>query len=107
MRVLSVVAVLGAVAFVGCNSRRDANLEQAQRNLAAIIQAQQDRLQWQLDDAVAARLFGDSQYLTFRKCHEDPPSHAANQKVCATLRGRVAKEEATSQTRALNDKAAW
>jgi hypothetical protein len=94
--------------LAGCDSGQDAKFQEAQRNFTATVKAQQDELQWKIDDAVASSgIFDESHYLTFRKCHEYPPSQDANKKVCATLNARVAKQEAKNEAQAAKDKAAW
>jgi hypothetical protein len=99
------LAVLPLVA--GCDSGPDAKLQEAQRNFTATVKAQEDGLQWKIDDDVAVGIFDESRYLTFRKCHEEPPTHDANKKVCAALQARVAKQEAKNEAQAAKDKAAW
>jgi hypothetical protein len=107
-RMKSLILALALLPLVGCDSGRDAaKLQEDERNLATVAQAEQDGLQWKLDDAVAVGIFDESHYLTFRKCHEEPPTHDANRKVCAALQARVAKQEAKNGAQSAKDKAAW
>jgi hypothetical protein len=107
MKTLAIALFLTFATLTGCDSQRAARLQEDQRNFDAVVKAQQDGLQWKLDDAVAVGMFDEGHYLTFRKCHEAPPTHAANKKVCADLQARVAKQEATNEARASREKAAW
>jgi hypothetical protein len=107
MKALTIALTPALVTLAGCNSGRDANLQEDKRNFDAVAKAQQDQLQWKLDDAVATGIFDQSHYLTFRKCHEEPPILDANKKVCATLQARVAKQEAKNEALAHREKAAW
>jgi hypothetical protein len=105
MKILTIAVVL--MALTGCDSGRDAKLQEDQRDVNATMKAQQDDLQWRLDDAVAAGIFDEIHYRTFRKCHEEPPAHDANKKACIDLQTRVAKQEATNKAKADKEKAAW
>jgi hypothetical protein len=106
MKTLAVLT-LGFVAMTGCESGQDVKFQQAQRHLADTAKAQLDGLQWKIDDEVATHIFSESRYLTFRKCHEEAPTHLANQKLCADLQARVTKQEAQDGERARKEKAAW
>ena len=72
-----------------------------------------DRLQWQIDDKTATRIFDDgteaglNRYDTFRKCHEEPPAKEANKKTCAALQKRVADAEARETLRQEKEQANW
>jgi len=113
VRTLVIAPMLALVVLTGCDSGRDAKLQEDERNLAAVVKGQQDMLQWRLDDAVASQLFDDgtqagaNRYLTFRKCHEEPPTHDANKKVCADLQSRVSRREAKDKAQADKEKAKW
>jgi hypothetical protein len=73
----------------------DAQVKEDEARFQETVKAQEDALQWKLDDEVASQIFTtESDYLTFRRCHEHPPTLATNQKRCATLQDRVAKAEA-------------
>lgn len=117
MKAFVAVAVLGvSVLFLGgCESQANKDAK-----LAAAIKESDDTgnriladLQWKLDDATAVGLFrtdadgGVKRYLAFRKCHEEPPTHDANKKVCADLQKRVADKEQRDGTRQTKEKAAW
>jgi hypothetical protein len=112
-----------AVAFIaisllplgGCESQASKDAK-----LAAAIKESDDTgkriladLQWKLDDATAEGLFrtdadgGVKRYLAFRKCHEEPPTHDANKKVCADLQKRVANKEKRDGMQQAKEKAAW
>jgi hypothetical protein len=99
--------------LVGCDSGSAAKLQADQAHFEATAQAQIDNLQWKVDDATAAEIFDDgtdvgmNRYLTFRKCHEEPPSHAANKKICAAIQARVSQAEARSEAQDSQDKAKW
>jgi hypothetical protein len=114
---LSAALMLALVTFTGCDSGRDAKLQEDDRNLADVAKAQQDGLQWDLDRATAQvlswRYYSDAPpeptriYEVFMRCHEEPPIHEANKKVCADLRARVVKQEAKVKVQADRGKAAW
>jgi hypothetical protein len=116
MKALATVAVLlfSASALVsGCDSDHDVKLAAAQKNFEEVTKAQTDALQWKLDDATAVGLFrsdadgGIRRYLAFRKCHEEPPTHDTNKKVCADLQKRVADQEQKVKIQQAKEKAAW
>jgi hypothetical protein len=102
--VLAAALVLGAL--TGCDLGQ-AKIQSDERNFAEVLQAQQSKLQWRIDDAVAVRLLTENRYLTFRKCHEEPPAQLANKKVCADLQMRVANQETKDAAFARKEKAAW
>lgn len=113
MKALLVAAALTAlIPAFGCGSGRT-KLQEDEKQFHATLQAQQDAAQWKLDDAVATGLFDDgttagvSRYLTFRKCHEEPPAHEPNKRTCANLQARVAKAEATEAATQAAAKAKW
>ncbi|MCU1320748.1 MAG: hypothetical protein JWM43_397 [Acidobacteriaceae bacterium] len=105
MRIV-LAAVFGLGALTGCDSGQ-AKIQADERNFAEVGQAQQDKFQWRLDDAVAVGIFTESRYLTFRKCHEEPPAQPTNKKVCADLQTRVTNQEAKDAALARKEKAAW
>jgi hypothetical protein len=116
MKAVAAVASLlfAASALVsGCDSDHDAKLAAAQKHFEDVANAQQDALQWKLDDATAVGLFrsdadgGVRRYLAFRKCHEEPPTQDANKKVCADLQKRVADKERRDGAQQAKEKAAW
>jgi hypothetical protein len=82
-----------------------------------VAKAQLGGLQWDVDKATAQGLFwrdySDAPpepthtYEVFIRCHEEPPTHEANKKVCAALQARVAKREGDDKARASKEKAAW
>lgn len=43
-------------------------------------------------------------YETFIRCHEEPPTHGSNKKVCADLQARVSRQEVKDKARADKDK---
>jgi type IV secretory pathway VirB10-like protein len=106
-RILTLALMLPVVTFAGCDTGHDAKLQEDMRNLDAVMKDQLDESQWKLDDAVATGIFDESHYLTFRKCHEEPPTHEANKRACVDLRARVAKQEAKVKAQADREKAAW
>jgi hypothetical protein len=78
-----------------------------------VAKAQQDSLQWDLDKATAQGLFwrySDAPpepthtYEMFMRCHEEPPTHEANKKVCTGLQARVAKQEGKDKAQADHEK---
>ena len=89
-----------AFALVGCDSKqKQQRLAEAERQFDVVVKAQEDGLQWRLDDSTAYGLelrnaFTKSQYLMFRDCHDDPPHQAKNQTKCKKLMDRVRSEEA-------------
>lgn len=108
------IPTLAAVVLTGCNSaKEDAEFQEAKRNFDRTTKDSLDALQWRLDDATAVGLFNDgtragvNRYLTFRKCHEEPPTHDKNKRVCADLQQRVAKAEAKAEAAHAKEKAAW
>lgn len=46
MRTLIIAPMLALVVLTGCDSGRDAKLQEAQRNYAAVVKSQQDGLHW-------------------------------------------------------------
>jgi hypothetical protein len=117
MSTLTAALVLALVTFTGCETGRDAKLQEDERNLADVAKAQQDGLHWDLDKAMAQGLFwryySDAppepthSYEVFIRFHEEPPTHEANKKVCVALQARVAKREGEDKARASEEKAAW
>lgn len=117
MKAFVAVAVLGvSVLFLGgCESQasKDAKLADALKAQDVAFRGTMDNLQWKLDDTTAVGLFrtdadgGVKRYLAFRKCHEEPPTHDANKKVCADLQKRVADRELNNQVKQAKEKAAW
>jgi hypothetical protein len=101
-----------AITLTSCESN-SAKLQEDERQFHAVAQAQVDAQQWKLDDATATRLFDDGtqagidRYMTFRKCHEEPPTKDANKKACAALQRLVAKAEVSEQTKIAKEKANW
>ncbi len=79
--------------MLGCDSERDREkLKEDEKHFHDVAQGQIDALQWQIDDATATRIFDDGttagldRYLTFRKCHEQPPTHEANKRCALPFR---------------------
>ena len=101
------------ISLLGCESRPSPGYEDAKRTFDETAKAQLAELQWKLDDTVAAQIFDDgttaglNRYLTFRKCHEEPPTRDANKKVCAALQKRVADAEAKAEKQQAKEKAEW
>jgi hypothetical protein len=114
VKLLPFVLILGLAALTGCESEQDrAKLDADIQHAHDVGQAQIAYLQWQIDDEVASRIFDDQTkvglnlYLTFRKCHESPPTHEANWKTCAALQAHVAAKEAKDKAREAKERAAW
>jgi hypothetical protein len=101
------------ISLLGCESRPGSGYENAKRNFDDVVKAQHAELQWRLDDEVAAQIFDDgtrlglNRYLTFRRCHEEPPTRDANKRVCAALQKRVADAEAKAEKQHAREKAEW
>jgi outer membrane murein-binding lipoprotein Lpp len=105
--------MLLTIGFVGCETEQHKEQVAAdQKHLADTIKGVNDDLQWKLDDATATRIFENDKdavgnYMKFRKCHVEPPTNEANKKVCAVLRGRVARAEAKAEAQQKREKANW
>lgn len=113
----ALLATLAVVALAGCDAGHDAKFREDQSNFAAVVKGQQNDLKWQVDKATAQKLFWRSysdapseptrDYEVFLKCHDAPPTHEANRRMCAGLQARVAKQEAKDDARDKREKAAW
>jgi hypothetical protein len=110
--------LLLCVVVAGCNSQANqARLAEDQRAFQQVARSEIDGLQWKIDKATAEHIFyryySDAPpeptpaYDTFIKCHEEPPTHDANKKVCAALQARVANQEAKDKAKQDADKAKW
>lgn len=104
----------GAVLTIaGCDSGHDAQVLEDQRQFQATVQGEVAAEQWKLDDAVASRIFDDgtgagvNRYLTFRRCHDEPPAKESNKKACEALQKRVAKAEADIEAKEAKERANW
>jgi hypothetical protein len=112
-RTLLLFTLLPLFALGGCETEQHkAQVEADMKALHDTSKATQDDLQWKLDDETATEVFSDdpdgtSNYLMFRQCHEEPPTKAANKKVCANLQRRVARAEAKAQRAEAKRKANW
>jgi hypothetical protein len=114
---LIIAPMLALVVLTGCDSGRDTKLQEDERNFDVVVKSQQDRLQWELDQSVAQRIFwrhyddapdeSTPAYEAFIHCHEEPPTHASNKKLCADLQARVARQEAKVEAQANKERAEW
>jgi hypothetical protein len=101
------------LSLIGCESEQHkAQVAADMKNLSDDSKGVLAALQWELDDEYAQRVFANDEhsvenYMTFRKCHEEPPTKEANKKVCAALQIRVARAEAKADAQAKREKAKW
>ena len=102
--ILTIALVLPLL--TGCGSDRS-KAEESQRQFRETVQATNSELQWRLDDETAVHIFSESQYLTFRKCHDTPPARDSHKKQCAFLQNAVAQEEARAKEKQDKERASW
>jgi len=106
---LLATAIVFAALAVGCDSKPSYEPSSAVVEQTADVQATAAREQWELDQLFAPEVFQGhtDNFLTWRKCHSEPPTKEANQRVCAVLQKRVSDAEKKFKAQQAKVKASW